>query len=151
VKELHRTVKAVTQNIESLMFNTAIARMMEFVNAALKAPAVDREVLEGFVLVLSPFAPHLAEELWERLGHTGTLAYVPWPEWDESLLVENVLEVPVQVQGKLRGKVEVPADADAATVLRTAKEDPKVAPHLEGKTIVKEIYIPGKMVNLVVK
>lgn len=151
VKELHRTVKAVTQNIESLMFNTAIARMMEFVNAALKAPAVDREVLEGFVLVLSPFAPHLAEELWERLGHTGTLAYTPWPTWDESLLVENVLEVPVQVQGKLRGKVEVPADADAATVLQMAKEDPKVAPHLEGKTIVKEIYIPGKMVNLVVK
>ena len=86
-----------------------------------------------------------------RIGHTGTLAYVPWPEWDESLLVENVLEVPVQVQGKLRGKVEVPADADAATVLKTAKEDPKVAPHLEGKTIVKIIFVSGKILNLVVR
>ncbi len=150
-KELHKTVKAVTQNIESLMFNTAIARMMEFVNAGLKSAAIDRNVMERFALVLSPFAPHLAEELWERLGHTATLAYEPWPVWDEAMLAEDSIEIPVQVLGKLRGKVTVPADADQATILAAAKADPKVAQYLEGKTVVKEIYVPGKMVNLVVK
>jgi leucyl-tRNA synthetase len=151
VKELHKTVKAVTQDINNLSFNTAISRMMEFVNAGLKTSAIDHAVLEPFVLVLSPFAPHIAEELWAKLGHDNTLAYEPWPTWDEALLVENTIEIPVQITGKLRGKVLVAADADQTTVLAAAKADPKVAPHLEGKTIVKEIYVPGKMVNLVVK
>ncbi|NLF58766.1 MAG: class I tRNA ligase family protein, partial [Candidatus Hydrogenedens sp.] len=96
-------------------------------------------------------APHLAEELWERLGHTATLAYEPWPVWDEAVLAEDSIEIPVQVLGKLRGKVTVPADADQAAILAAAKTDPKIMPFLEGKTIVKEIYVPGKMVNLVVK
>ena len=151
VKELHKTVKAVTHDINNLSFNTAISRMMEFVNAGLKAAAIDRAVLEPFVLLLSPFAPHIAEELWAKLGHGNTLAYEPWPVWDESLLVENTIEIPVQITGKLRGVVVVAADADQATVLAAAKADPRVAPYLEGKTIVKEIHVPGKMVNLVVK
>jgi len=151
LRVLHATTKAVTEDIEALQFNTAIARMMEFVNAAMKAGALDQAWMEQFVLILSPFAPHLAEELWERLGHDNTLAYEPWPEYDEAYLVEDTIEVPVQVNGKLRAVVEMPADADQAAVLAAAKAAPKLAPHLEGKSVVKEIYVPGKLVNLVVK
>ena len=150
-REIHRVIKSVTRDIESLSFNTAIARMMEFVNVAMKSESMGREAAERFVLVLSPFAPHISEELWERLGHAATLAYEPWPSWDESLLEENTVEVPVQVQGRLRGKITVSREASAETVIAAAKADPKVSPHLEGRQIVKEIYVPGKMVNFVVK
>lgn len=150
-RELHRTIKAVTQGIESMSFNTAIARMMEFVNGAMKAEALDKQAMGQFVLLLAPFAPHLAEELWSLLGRSDTLAYESWPVYDEALLVENTLEIPVQVLGKLRGKITVPADADKASILQAAKADPKVVSYIEGKTIVKEIYVPGKMVNLVIK
>jgi leucyl-tRNA synthetase len=151
LKTLHKTIKAVGQDVEHLMFNTSIARMMEFVNEASKASAVDRAVMQQFVLVLAPFAPHMAEELWARLGNAETLAYAPWPEYDEALLVEDTIEVPVQVNGKLRGKVSVPADADQATVLAAAKEESGVKSHIDGKELVKEIYVPGRMVNLIVK
>ena len=150
-RELHKTIKAVTNDIEKLQFNTAIARMMEFINAAIKTDRIDRDVMETFVLVLSPFAPHLAEELWERLGHTNTLAYESWPTFDETLLVEDTIEIPVQVNGKLRGKVVLPRDADKDAIIAAAKADPKVAGLIVEKTILKEIYVPGKMVNLVVK
>lgn len=148
---LHHTIKEVTQNIEGLLFNTAIARMMEFVNAAMKAPSVDRAVMEAFVKVLSPFAPHMAEELWARFGHAATLAYEPWPAYDASFLVEDTIEVPVQVNGKLRGVVIVAMDADKEAILAAAKADAKVAPYLVGKTIVKEIFVPGKLAGFVVK
>ncbi|HEX72163.1 MAG TPA: leucine--tRNA ligase [Candidatus Hydrogenedentes bacterium] len=150
-RELHKTIKAVTNDIENLQFNTAIARMMEFINAAMKTDRIDRDVMETFLLVLSPFAPHLAEELWERLGHTNTLAYEPWPAHDEALLVEDTIEIPVQVNGKLRGKVVLPRDADKDAIIAAAKADSKVAGFMADKTLVKEIYVPGKMVNLVVK
>jgi len=150
-KLLHKTIKAVTHDIEHLLFNTAIARMMEFVNAAYKAEAVNRRVMEQFALILSPFAPHMGEELWERLGHADTLAYEPWPEHDEALLVEDTIEIPVQIQGKMRGVIAVAADAEKDAILAAAKSDEKIAKHLEGKTVVKEIYVPGRMVNLIVK
>ncbi len=150
-KILHKTIKEVTRDIEELQFNTAISRMMEFVNAATKAGKVDRDVMERFVLVLSPFAPHLAEELWERLGHSTTLAYEPWPEFDPVQLVEETILVPVQVNGKLRDTVEVPAGSDKDVILAAAKASEKVQRQIEGKTIVKEIFVPGKMLNLVVK
>ena len=124
---------------------------MEFVNAALKASRVDKAWMEQFVLVFSSFAPHMGEELWQRLGHTDTLAYEPWPQYDEALLVEDTIEIPVQVNGKLRVVIEIAADADKNAVLATAKASPKLAQHVEGKNIVKEVYVPGKLVNLVVK
>jgi leucyl-tRNA synthetase len=125
--------------------------MMEFINAVTKAEAVNFIDMETFLLVLAPFAPHLAEELWERLGHQQTLAYEPWPSYDPALLVESTMMIPVQVNGKLRDTVEVPTDADQATILAAAKASEKVQRQIEGKTLVKEIYVPGKMVNLVVK
>ncbi|MEX2015986.1 MAG: leucine--tRNA ligase, partial [Candidatus Hydrogenedentales bacterium] len=151
IKQIHKTIAAVTHDIEKLLFNTAIARMMEFVNAATKARAMGRDVAERFVLVLSPFAPHMAEELWQRLGHKDTLAYHPWPDFDASLLQEDTVEVPVQVNGKIRGKITVAPDADKAAMLAAAKLDEDVQRHIAGRQVVKEIAVPGRMVNLVVK
>ncbi len=148
---LHKTIKAVTEDIEKLSFNTAISRMMEFTNAIGPLGVRPKSVLEPFVLLLSPFAPHLAEELWEVLGHTQTLAYEPWPSFDESKIAEDTVEIPVQINGKLRGKVRVPAGADQATIQTAAESDETIATLLAGKTIAKIIVVPGRLVNFVVK
>ena len=148
---LHKTIKAVTEDIEKLSFNTAISRMMEFTNAMGQQKVRSKSVLSDFVLLLSPFAPHIAEELWSVLGHTDSLAYQSWPEFDEALLQESVVEIPVQVNGKLRSKVSIAADADQATMQQAAEQDETVARYLEGKTIVKAVVIPGRMINFVVK
>jgi leucyl-tRNA synthetase len=151
LRVLHQTIKAVTRDVESLGFNTAISRMMEFVNEFLALDVRPRAVLEPFVLLLSPFAPHLAEELWELLGHPGTLAYESWPQHDDQYLVESEIEIPVQINGKLRGKVKISAGADQAAMEAAARVDATVASQLEGKTVVKTIVVPGKMVNFVVR
>ncbi len=148
---LHRTIKAVTGDIEKLSFNTAIARMMEFTNFFTKQEKRPRMVMEPFVLLLSPFAPHIAEELWQLLGHDETLAYEPWPAYDESLLVENELEIPVQINGKVRTKITVPADADKAKMEEIALANEKMEQLLEGKKVIKTIVVPGRLVNFVVK
>jgi leucyl-tRNA synthetase len=147
---LHQTIKKVTEGIEGMRYNTAIAAMMEFLNEAIHWAPVPKSTVDSFVLLLSPFAPHLAEECWSRLGRTESLAYAAWPEWNANFLVEANVEMAVQVNGKLRGRVVVPKDADQAAVLAMAKADSVVAPFIEGKTIRKEIVVPGKLVNLVV-
>jgi len=147
---LHRTIKAVTADLDDLRFNTAISAMMEFVNECQRWSQRPRAVLETFVLLLSPFAPHLAEELWQRLGHAETLAYEPWPRHDPACLVADTLEIPVQVNGKLRGKVTVPAGAAQDAILAAAQADAAIAAHLAGKTLRKQIYVPGRLLNLVV-
>jgi leucyl-tRNA synthetase len=148
---LHRTIMAVTRDIEQLQFNTAIARMMEFVNYFTKQATRPRRTMESFVLLVSPFAPHLAEELWEMLGKSQTLAYEAWPVFDESLTKEDTIEVPVQVGKKVRAKISVPADATQEQMEQVARSHQKVAELLEGKQIVKVIVIPGRLVNFVVK
>jgi leucyl-tRNA synthetase len=151
LRTLHRTLKAVTDDLAKLSFNTAIARMMEFTNFFTGRDRRPRAVLEPFVLVLSPFAPHIAEELWHVLGHKSTLAYEPWPQYDNSLLVETSIELPVQINGKVRGKIVVPADADPSAVLAAAKAESRISEQLAGKQIVKEIVVPGRLVSFVVK
>ncbi|MBN2216283.1 MAG: leucine--tRNA ligase [Pirellulales bacterium] len=148
---LHKTIKAVTDDLEQMAFNTAIARMMEFTNYFLKQDARPRAAMEKLVLLLSPFAPHMAEELWSLLGHDKTLAFEPWPEYDEAAVRDDVVEVPVQIQGKLRAKILVPADADRDALVAAAKANDRIAELLAGKKIVKEIVVPGRMVNFVVK
>ena len=148
---LHRTIKAVTDDIARLSFNTAISRMMEFTNAFSGDSVRPRRICEPFVLILAPFAPHLAEELWELLGHGDSLAYAPWPAFDEAKISEATIEIPVQVNGKLRAKVRVAADADAAVLEATARGDAAISGHLQGKQVVKVIAVPGRMVNFVVK
>lgn len=150
LKILHATIKKVGGDIEALGFNTAISAMMEFVNAATGWEKRPRSVLETFLLLLAPFSPHIAEELWQKLGHTESLAFEPWPAFDAQLLVADTIEIVVQVNGKLRGKVSVPAGASQDAILEVAKAAEAVQPHLAGKTIRKEIVVPGKLVNLVV-
>jgi leucyl-tRNA synthetase len=151
LRELHRTVHKVTADIESLSFNTAIARMMEFVNVFTPLDRRPRAVLEPFVTILAPFAPHLAEELWEVLGRPAPVSLAAWPAVDERWLRDDVVEVPVQVNGKLRGRVTVPADADTAALEAAAAADPRVAELLAGKQVVKVVAVPGRMVNFVIR
>jgi leucyl-tRNA synthetase len=148
---LHKTIKAVTLDIESLSFNTAIARMMEFVNFYNKQPVRPRSALQTFLLLLSPMAPHLAEELWQQLGHSQTLAYEPWPVFDEDLTVEETIEVPVQVRGKLRSRIRVPADASREDLEAAARADDKIAQLLHGQQVLKTIVVPGRLVNFVTR
>jgi leucyl-tRNA synthetase len=148
---LHKTVKAVTEDIEKLSFNTAISRMMEFTNEISGQEPRPKAVLEPFALLLSPFAPHIAEELWALLGHNQTLAYESWPQYDEAKIAEAEIEIPVQVNGKLRAKVKVPAGADRAAMQRIAEGDEAIAANLAGKQVVKVVVVPARMVNFVVK
>jgi leucyl-tRNA synthetase len=147
---LHRTIKKVTEDIEKFHFNTAISALMEFVNAAHKT-GIDNESKRTATRLLAPLAPHLAEEIWEALGEPFSIFDSGWPEFDPSLIVENVLHLAVQVNGKLRGQIEVAADMAKEDILAAARRDPNVARHLEGARVLKEIYVPGKLVSLVVK
>lgn len=149
-KKLHITIKAVTGDIENMAYNTAISAMMIFVNEAQKWTVMPKTIASTFVLLLSPFAPHMAEELWQRLGHVDSLAYEPWPVWNEAYLHEDVVEVPVQVNGKVRGRIQVPVDAAQEAVFELALACPDVAAYTGGKEIKKKIYIPKRMVNIVV-
>jgi leucyl-tRNA synthetase len=149
-KIVARTVAAVTEDFERMSFNTAISRLMEFTNAFTATDVRPRSAMETFTLLLAPLAPHAAEELWEVLGHTDSLAYAPWPEFDPNLLKDEEIEVPVQINGKLRGRVVVPTGADAAQIEAAARADEKVAAMLEGKTVRKVIVVPGKLINFVV-
>ena len=151
LRVLHKTIKAVTDDIDRLSFNTAISRMMEFSNFMSSQDARPKSIVSQFVLLLSPFAPHIAEELWNVLGHSTTLAYEPWPTYDPALLVEDSVEVPVQFNGKLRSRIVVPANSDAAAMEAAARADEQVQKNLEGKTVVKVVAVPGRMVNFVVK
>ena len=148
-KALHTAIKETTDGIEQLKLNTPVAKMMELVNAC-KGELPAREDAQAFLLILSPYAPHLAEELWHRLGHHRTLAYEPWPSFDPAALVDEAMTIVVQIMGKKRAELQVPRDATAAEVLALAKADPTVVRHLEGKPTKKEVYVPGKLVNLVV-
>ena len=145
-----RTVATVTDDLEALRFNTAISRLMEFTNAFTGADVRPRSAMETFTLLLAPMAPHAAEELWQVLGHPQTLAYEPWPTFDPALLKDEEVEVPVQVNGKLRGRVTVAADADRDAIEAAARSDERIAAMLAGKTIRKVVVVPGKLVNFVV-
>ncbi len=148
---LHKTIHAVTTMTEDLRFNTAISQMMVFVNEATSRQVRPRTVLEPFVLLLAPYAPHLAEELWGKLGHGETLTYEPWPQYDEQYLVEDTVTVVVQVNGKVRDQLEVAVDADPEQVKAAALASTKIRKWTDGKHIVKTIYVPGKLVSVVVK
>jgi leucyl-tRNA synthetase len=147
---LHRTIQKVTEDLDGMRFNTAISAMMEFSNYLNKLEVRPHSVLEPFVLLLSPFAPHLAEELWHALGGNETLAYEPWPKYDPDLVRADEIEVPVQVNGKLRSRLTVPADIDDDALQTRALEDPRVRAALEGKRVRKVIVVPQKLVNVVV-
>ena len=159
LKTLHACIKKVTEDLDGLRFNTAISAMMVFVNDAITWEMKPVSVLREFLILLQPFAPHLAEELWAKLNiqhptsniqHPTALAYACWPKFDPALLVEDTLEIPVQVNGKLRVVIKVPANATQADLETAAKNSAEVKPFTDGKTIKKVIVVPKKLVNIVV-
>ena len=160
-RKLHQTIKRVSDDFQGRWhFNTCISAIMELVNAlytfeesssAGSSSALLADVKRDLVLLLAPFAPYLAHELWEMLGEKGSLLKAPWPKFDAALAKEDELEIPVQVNGKLRGRVIVPADATEALVLDRAFSDEKIKSAMGGKQIAKKIYVPGKLLNIVVK
>jgi len=150
-RALHRLICKVGEDYNQMKFNTAIAAMMEFVNTVFKAATITPSQAQTLVLLLAPMAPHICEELWQILGHDESLACEPWPQYDAGLLTEETVELAVQVNGKMKGRIAVAADADQDAVLAAALADAAVARALEGKEIVKKIVVPGRLVNLVVK
>ncbi len=147
---VHKTIKKVGDDIESMRFNTAVSAMMILVKHIGSLPAAPREALKSLALIVSPFAPHLGEELWQRLGATESLAYEPWPAFDPALVKDASAEIGVQVNGKVRGAVTLALDAPEATAREAAMADPKIASHVEGKTLKKVIYVPGRILNFIV-
>ena len=150
-KVYNYTVKKVTNDYENMYFNTAISQMMIFVNAATKEDTIPQEYAEGFVKLLSPVAPHISEEIWCRLGHNDTITYEAWPTYDEAKLVEDTVEIPVQINGKVRATVEIPVESTEEEVKNIVHENANIQTQLEGKNVVKEIYVKNKIYNIVVK
>ena len=153
LKHLHRTIAGVRDDYENLRLNTVVAKLIEYVNYLTKTykASAPRAAVEPIAQLVSPIAPHIAEELWKRFGHDGTITYVDFPTFDEKYLVDDEVEVPVQINGKVKARINVAADAAQDDVVATALADSKIASLVEGKNIVKQIYVPGRMVNLVVK
>ena len=147
----HKTIKKVSSDIEEMKFNTAIAAMMSLINEIYDNGSLTVDELKTFVSMLCPIAPHLCEEIWESVGGKGLLCVAPWPEYDEAKTVDATVEIAVQICGKLRSTVTIPADSDKDAAISAAKADAKIVAALEGKTIVKEIYVPGRIVNIVAK
>ncbi len=147
----HQTIKKVSSDYDAMKFNTAIAALMTLINRIYDEGSLTKKELSDFLILLNPVAPHMTEEMWELNGFDGMLCEQKWVEYDEAKTVESTIEIPVSVCGKLRGVISVPADADKDTVIAAAKADEKVQSFISGKTIVKEIFVPGRMVNIVVK
>ena len=147
----HKTIKKVSEDIENMKFNTAIAAMMALLNEIYEVGAITKGELKTFVKLVGPFAPHVAEEVWEQLGGEGLLAIAEWPSFDEAKTVDSTIEVPVQICGKLRATITIAKDATAEAAIAAAKADEKVQEFLDGKNIIKEIYVPGKIINIVAK
>jgi leucyl-tRNA synthetase len=153
LKVLHEAIKKVTYDIDNMQFNTAISALMIFVNEARQWDALPPGIAKPFVKLLSPFAPHVAEELWAYLGSDQTIAYEEWPELNEEYLIEDFIVYPVQVNGKVRANIEVSADKakDKEHVLGIAREQENIQKYLDGSTIIKEIFVPERIINFVVK
>ena len=150
-KHIHKLIKKVTADINSMKFNTAIAAMMATVNTVYEVGKITKDELATLAKILSPFAPHLAEEVYSMLGYEGLVSLAKWPEYDEAKTIDDTVEMPVQINGKVRSVIMVPNGADKDQILALAKSDEKVAQAMEGKNIVKELVVPGKIINIVVK
>lgn len=148
---VHKLIKKVTEDIDGMKFNTAIAAMMSYLNEVFEAGSINRASLENLLRLLCPFAPHLCEELWESLGHSELLSLSAWPTWNEAKTVDDVVEIALQINGKLRGTLAIAAKAGKEEAIAVARADERIATLIAGKTVVKEIFVPGKIVNLVVK
>ena len=150
LRDLHVTIKRVTEDMGRMSFNTAIAALIELNKSWVSLDDVPRSLATPFLLMLAPLAPHLAEELWQRLGHTESLAHEAWPALNEHYLKQDTIEIAVQVNGKVRASIQVPSGAKKELVLETARANENILRYIEGKNMRREIYVPGRIVNLVV-
>ena len=150
-KVYNQTVKKVTEDFDTLNFNTAISQLMVFINDCYKANHIYKPYVEGFVKMLAPIAPHVSEELWQRLGNQETITYQPWPTYNASLLVDDEIEIVVQVNGKVRAKINIPKDLSKEDMQELALQNENVKLSIEGKEIKKVIVVPQKLVNIVAK
>ena len=148
---VHETVKKVSEDIERMKFNTAIAAMMSLVNEMVAQPSVTRAEMETLLKILSPVAPHICEEIWQNLGHTEPIHHQPWPAWDEAALQKSEVEIAVQINGKVRGRIHIPADLTRETAEKELPDHPEIRRLTDGKQIVKVIFVPGRLLNLVVR
>ena len=148
---IHKTIKKVSLDDESLKFNTAIAAMMALVNEFYQKGSVTRGEMRILLLLLGPDAPHITEEMWEACGFSGRLYQQSWPVWDEAKTVEDMITIAVQINGKAKGTLRISKDADQAAAMTAFRADERLMAQIEGKTIIKEIYVPGRIVNVVVK
>ena len=148
---LHYTIKKVTEDIDNLALNTAISQMMIFMNELGKAKTINRTALESFLRLLAPFAPHMAEELWQYLGHEDTIGYESWPSYDEKYLIADQITIAVQVNGKRRGEISINAQAGKEQIMEAAQKDENVARFIKDREVVKEIYVPGRLINIVIR
>ena len=148
---LHKTIKKVSSDIEDMKFNTAIAAMMTLLNDIYDAGSITKKEFRDLLILLYPFAPHISEELYQVIGCEGVLSEQEWVTYDEALCVDDMIEIVVQINGKVKAKLEIPADAEKDDVLAQAAADAKIKEATAGKTIIKQIYVPKKLVNFVVK
>ena len=148
---VHKTIKKITEDIEGLKFNTAIAQLMTWLNDIEKWGSITKEEYKIFLLLLDPFAPHICEEIWEAQGFGDMIVNQQWPKYDEAKCVDETVEIAVQVTGKVRARINIPANATQEETIAAAKADAAIAALIEGKNIVKEIYVPGRLVNIVAK
>ena len=151
IKLKHQTIKKVSDDIENLRFNTAISQMMIFTNHLKTLKSINREILQTFAQLLAPFIPHTAEDIWQRLGNENSITFEQWPEYDEELAKENIISIAIQVNGKLRANIEIDANTEKGDVLQLAKENDRIDNYIGGKELIKEIYVPGRLINFVVK
>jgi len=151
IKLKHQTIKKVSDDIENLHFNTAISQMMIFTNHLKTLKSINREILQTFAQLLAPFIPHTAEDIWQRLGNENSITFEQWPEYDEELAKENIISIAIQVNGKLRANIEIDANTEKGDVLQLAKENDRIDNYIGGKELIKEIYVPGRLINFVVK
>ena len=148
---VHKSIKKVSEDIETLKFNTAIAQLMTWLNDIEKCGSITKEEYKVFLMLLDPFAPHICEEIWEAQGFGDMIVRQPWPQYDEAKCVDETVEIAVQITGKVRARIQIPADATQEQAIAAAKADATIAGLLDGKTVVKEIYVPGRLVNIVAK
>lgn len=149
--EFHKTIKKVTEDIENLKMNTAIAALMSLLNSITATGKINKKELKDFIILLNPFAPHITEEIWQNVGFEGMLNGTSWPRYDEAKCVDSKIEIAVQINGKVRARIEIAPDISCADALALAKAQPAVAEAINGKTLIKELYIPGRIINIVVK
>ena len=150
-RSVHKAIKKVTEDIEAMKFNTAIAAMMSLINEISDAGTITHEQLSAFIRLLTPFCPHICEEMWAEIGEEGMVSTAPWPDYDEAKTIDDTVEIVVQINGKVRGKMMISIGEDKEKIIADAKQTERIPELLEGKNIVKEIYVPGKLVNIVVR